>query len=32
MILSNTKPELTIVTTDYNCTESVQILRYHLLY
>jgi len=32
MILKDTKTELTLVTTEYNCTESVQILRCHLLY
>ena len=32
IILSGTKTELTLVTTEYNCTESVQILRCHLLY
>ena len=27
IIFSDTKTELTLVTTEYNCTESVQILR-----
>ena len=32
IILSDTKTELTLVTSEYSCTESVQILRCHLLY
>jgi len=32
MIFSDRKTELTLVTEDYSCTESVQILRCHLLY
>ena len=32
IILSDTKSELTLVTTEDNCTESVQILRCHLFY
>jgi len=28
----DTKTELTLVTSEYRCTESVQILRCHLLY
>ena len=32
IMLSDIKTELTLVTSEYNCTESVQILRCHLLY
>ena len=31
MILSDTKTKLTLVTSEYSCTESVQILCCHLL-
>ena len=31
-ILSDTKTEWTLVTSEYRCTESVEILRCHLLY
>ena len=32
IILLDTKTELTLVMSEYNCTESVPILRCHLLY
>ena len=32
IILSDTETEFTLVTSDYDCTESVQILQCHLLY
>ena len=31
-ILTDTKTELTLVTSEYSCTEIVQILRCNLLY